>query len=176
MKTAEAPLEGATDFELHEAALAVEPLESETVYHCRFVATNADSAPGGTIGEEGTFKTGPPFEFGPAWSGDVTQTAATIFAEGNPKGAAATGQIEYITDAQYQVSGFTGPERPDSPARLRRRGKMVLRSAELGGLTPGTLYHYRLRANNGTPPEGIVCPGGETSLPRTRAHLPHLRS
>jgi hypothetical protein len=155
-----------TDFELHEAAQSVEPLEPETEYRCRIVATNADSAPGGTIGEEGIFETGPPFEFGPAWTGGVTRTSATIFAEGNPKGAAATGQIEYVTDAQYQASGFASAlSAPTPPLDYGAEEKMVLRSAELSGLTPGTLYHYRLRAFNGTPPEGIVCPAGGTSCP-----------
>jgi hypothetical protein len=165
VKTVEAPLGGATDFELHEAALAVEPLESETAYHCRFVASNADSAPGGTVGEEETFKTGPPFEFGPAWTGNVTQTSATVFAEGNPKGAAATGQIEYVADAQYQASGFASALSAPTPALdYGAEEEMVLglgadeKPPTLSGLTPGTLYHYRLRAFNGTPPEGIVCP------------------
>jgi DNA-binding beta-propeller fold protein YncE len=167
VKTVEEPLdEGATDFELHEAALKAEPLQSETKYRCRFVATNADSGPGGTAGEEGTFETGPPFEFGAAWTEDVSQTSATINAEGNPKGAPATGQIEYVADAQYQANGFTDAlSAPTPPLDYGAGEAMVLRSARLSDLTPGTVYHYRLRANNGTPPEGIVCPGGGTSCP-----------
>ncbi len=166
VQTVEEPLGGPADFELHEAALKAEPLEAETKYHCRFVASNADSGPEGTIGEEGTFETGPPFEFGPAWTTDVSQTTATIYAEGNPKGFPATGQIEYVSDADYQASGFEQAlSTPTPPLDYGAGEEMVLRSTDLSGLEPGTLYHYRLRANNGVPPEGIVCPGYAPSCP-----------
>jgi hypothetical protein len=166
VKVIEEPLSGPTDFELHEAALKAEPLEAETKYHCRFVADNADSGPEGTIGEEGIFETGPPFEFGSAWTTDVSQTTATISAEGNPKGFPATGQIEYVSDADYQASGFEGAlSTPTPPLDYGAGEEMVLRSTDLSNLTPGTLYHYRLRANNGVPPEGIVCPGYAPSCP-----------
>jgi hypothetical protein len=166
VQTVDEPLGGPADFELHEAALKAEPLEAETKYHCRFVAGNADSAPEGTIGEEGTFETGPPFEFGPAWTTDVNQTTATINAAGNPKGFPATGQIEYVSDADYQASGFEGAlSTPTPPLDYGAGEEMVLSSTDLSGLEPGTLYHYRLRANNGVPPEGIVCPGYAPSCP-----------
>ena len=162
----QAPLGGSADFELHEATVKVELLAPETTYHCRIVATNADSGPEGTIGKEGTFKTGPPFDFGPAWSAEVTQTAATIYAEGNPEGALASGQIEYISDAQYQANGgtFAGAQLSSPPLDYGNGEGMVLgldednQPAHLAGLAPGTLYHYRLRAFNEGHSAGLVCP------------------
>ncbi len=154
-----------TDFELHEAAQSVEPLEPETEYRCRIVAKNADSTGEGTVGEAGTFKTNEPFTFGPAWSSEVSETTAQINAEGNPNGAHWTGQIEYITDAQYQANGetFAGAQLSTPPMDYgESEGVMVLRSTGLSGLAPGTLYHYRLRAFNAEKyPDGLVCPNEE---------------
>jgi len=155
-----------TDFELHEAAQSVESLQPETQYRCRVVAKNADSSGEGTFGEEGTFKTNEPFTFGPAWSAEVSETSATIFAEGNPNGAHWTGQIEYISDAQYQANGgtFAGAQLSTPPMDYgETEGVLVLRSTGIAGLAPGTLYHYRLRAFNAAEhPEGLVCPEEET--------------
>jgi hypothetical protein len=158
----------AEDFELHEAATTIEPLEPETEYRCRIVATNADSGPGGTVGEEGTFKTTEPFVFGPAWSSQVGGATATIFAEGNPNGAPSTAEIEYVADASYRISGFAGSAAAPDP-RLdygAGEGGMVLRAITLTGLEPGTLYHYRLRAFQPLYPDGLVCPEGRTSCPQ----------
>ncbi len=165
----EVPLEGTVDFELHAAEQRVEGLLPETVYHCQVAAKNADSA-SPTIGKEGVFKTGPPFEFGPAWASAVGETSATVNAEGNPLGIPATGQIEYVEDAKYQASqasdGFAEAlSAPTPELDYGASEEMQLRSVVLEGLTPGTLYHYRLRARNGNPPEGIVCTEGKTSCP-----------
>jgi hypothetical protein len=147
----------AEDFELYEAAQAVEPLEAETEYRCRVIATNAD---GTTEGPNGTFTTREPFTFGPAWSSEVSEASATINAEGNPNGGEWTGQIEYVTDAQYQASKFKGALlAPTPPLNYGSAEAMTLRSATLTGLAPGTLYHYRLRATQQpTFPAGLVCP------------------
>ncbi len=178
----EVPLEGTVDFELHAAEQRVEGLLPETVYHCQVAAKNADSA-SPTIGKEGVFKTGPPFEFGPAWASAVGETSATVNAEGNPLGIPATGQIEYVEDAKYQASqasdGFAEAlSAPTPELDYGASEEMQLRSVVLEGLTPGTLYHYRLRARNGNPPEGIVCTEGKTSCPELehtfRTYLPEV--
>src|ERR1700710_3036821 len=152
----------AGDFELQEATAKVENLQPETEYRCRVAAENADSVTP-TIGEEGTFTTREGFEFGPAWSGDVSETAATIFAEGNPLEISATGQIEYVEDTKYLVNGFAEAQSAPTPELNFGNGKtMTLVETTLTGLKPGTLYHYRLRARNGTPPEGLICPEQKT--------------
>ena len=146
-----------SDFFLHAAAVKVAGLDPETTYHCRVVAKNADAEVTGT---DGTFKTREGFEFGPAWPVKVGQSTATLAVEGNPLGTPATGQIEYVTDAQYALNGFEDALSAPTPEIDfgEEEGAMQLRSADLSGLVPGTLYHWRLRARNGTPPEGIVCP------------------
>ena len=155
---------GAADFVLHEAAQKIEGLETETFYHCRVVAKNADGGP--ILGAEGVFKTSEGFEFGPAWSSHVGETTATLFVEGNPHGLEATGQVEYVTDAQYQASKFSEALSAPTPELDFFAGEeMVQRSVDLSGLAPGTLYHYRLRARNGLPPEGVVCPEKKAECP-----------
>lgn len=146
------------DFELHEATIEVGELEPETTYHCRVVAENASST-SPMVGEEGEFTTRPGFEFGPAWSSSVQESSAVINVEGDPLGVPATGQVEYVTDAQYQAGRFTEAQTAPTPELEFGNGEgMQLRSVALTGLAPGTLYHFRLRARNGTPPQGVVCP------------------
>jgi hypothetical protein len=168
-KTAETPLPGTADFELHEAALAVTGLTPEETYRCRAVAKNAD---GEATGVEGTFITKEGFEFGPAWVSDVSESGAKVNVEGNPLGLAANGEIEYVTDAKYQADKSGGGDGfaealKTSPAEIDFGAgeAMVLRSVVLNALAPGTSYRYRLRVQNGVPPEGIVCPELKTECP-----------
>ena len=157
-KTAEIPLPGASDFELHEAAQQAEGLLPETGYRCRVVAKNADSVTPAT-GEEGSFETEEGFKFGPTSVSGVTETTATVSVEGNPLGLQAKGEIEYVTDAQFQASRFDQAlKAPPGEISFGSTETMQLRSVVLSGLAPGTLYHWRLRAKNGNPPGGIVCP------------------
>ncbi len=162
-KSPEVPLPGAADFELHEAAAKLTGLTPETTYHCRVVAKNADGE--SLPGELGSFKTKEGFEFGSAWASEVGDTSATLNAEGNPLGSVTKGLIEYIEDAKYQESGFAEALKTPEELEYGAGEAMVLRSIALSALAPGTLYHYRLRANNGTPPEGIVCPAQKPSCP-----------
>ena len=145
-----------SDFVLHAAEVKVTGLEPETTYHCRIVAKNPDAE---VTGQDGSFKTKEGFEFGPAWTAVVDQTTATVAVEGNPLGIPATGQIEYVTDAQYAANGFEDAlSAPTPEIDFGSEETPQLRTVDLSGLTPGTLYHWRLRARNGTPPGGIVCP------------------
>jgi NHL repeat len=163
--TASVPLPGAADFNLHEAAVEAENLQPETVYHCRLIASNAD-APAGIAGEPGTFKTDEGFKFGPAWVSNVGAEVATVNVEGNPLGLAAKGQIEYVEDAKYRISGFAEALRaPAGEIDFGASEEMQRRSVVLTGLTPGTVYRYRLRVKNGTPPAGIVCPEQKPECP-----------
>ncbi len=181
LSTPETPLpepEG-PDFKVHEAAAEVQGLAPETEYRCRVVAEN----PGGeTIGEEGTFTTEEGFKFGPIWSAEVKQTTAVLNAEGNPLGTPAKGRFEYVEDALYQKDvAESGPEHGFDHASLAPGEEIdfgsgeafVTATTELSGLTPGTLYHYRLRVKNGTPPEGLTCPERKLLCPE---HEPTFRT
>jgi len=154
---------GVSDFNLHDAPLTAEGLTPETEYRCRVVAENADSI-SATIGPEGVFETEEGFKFGAASTSNVKETTATVNVEGNPLGLAATGEIEYVDDARFQASGFAEAlTAPPGEIDFGAGETMQLRSVVLSGLAPGTVYHWRLRAKNGSPPEGIVCPRQEPS-------------
>jgi DNA-binding beta-propeller fold protein YncE len=142
-----------SDFHLHKASTEVETLP-ETKYHCRVIATNAD-APGGVVGEEGTFTTKEPFEILDTWSTDVDLEAATLHATVNPLAVPTNGYFEYVDEATYQadiaasgpVHGFDHAARaPDAPEELDFGAGEAPKtaSAQVSGLSPGTLYRYRI--------------------------------
>lgn len=136
------------DFAPHSVSMQVTGLEPETIYHCRVVATNTD-APAGNPGVDGTFETGPPIEFGPAWSTEVAIDGATLHAEVNPLGTPSEGHFEYVDDASFQASGFADAQRaPASEIDYGAGEALETVSTELSGLQPGTRYHFRLFGEN----------------------------
>jgi phosphodiesterase/alkaline phosphatase D-like protein len=78
---------------------------------------------------------------------DITQTSATLNGTANPNGAATTCEFEYGTTASYgtRQAVVTNPGSGTSAVPVR---------AAISGLTPETLYHYRLDCTNtgGTSP------------------------
>lgn len=129
-------------------------LTPETAYRCRVVATNGA---GEATGEEGPFVTKEGFEFGPAWASGVKSESANLSAEGNPLKIAATGEFEYVTDAQFQASGYAEAKiAPAVELDFGSGNSMQTRSASLGGLALATLYHYRLVVKNRFAPAGKV--------------------
>jgi len=148
---------GASDFKLYEAAPVVQGLTPETEYRCRIVAENADGTT--SPSPEGEFETKESFEFGPTFVTSVSEEEATLNAEGNPLGLAATAEIEYVTDAQFQEDRFAQASHSPPPELDYGAGEApVLKGLTLIGLQPATTYHWRLHVKNGVPPAGIVCP------------------
>jgi DNA-binding beta-propeller fold protein YncE len=140
------------DFTLHKASAEVEVLP-ETKYHCRVVATNSDAS--GVNGPEGVFTTKEPFEILDTWSTGVGFEAATLHATVNPLAVPTNGYFEYIEDATFQKDiaelgpghGFDHAARaPLAPEELDFGAGEAPKSAsaQVSGLSPGTLYRYRI--------------------------------
>lgn len=80
-------------------------------------------------------------------------TSATLKALINPKGSATSYVFEYLTDAAYQANEptdrFAGSSKaPIGGGKLGNGQSPVLASADLSGLIPGTLYHFRVVASS----------------------------
>jgi hypothetical protein len=141
-----------SDFELYPLSREVTGLTPETTYHFRALATNTDGA---DTGPERTFTTREPFEFGETYSTAVGTDAATLHAELNPLSVPATGYFEYVTEAEFQASGFAAPiQLPDigngaPPLDFGdAEDELVTRFAQAQGLQTDTAYRYRLVAEN----------------------------
>lgn len=160
-------------FDLEQASLAA-GVEPETVYHCRAVASNGK---GTVTGEEGEFESSEPIEFGALFGVAVGSDTARIGAEINPLGIAAEGHFEYVDDASYQASGFATAKRaPLGEIPFGDSSTFVTREANLSGLQPGTVYHYRVQIASEFLPGGIHCPQGAATCPEFeptfRTYLP----
>ena len=118
-------------------AAVVAGLEPGTLYHFRIVAS---SARGTTVGEDKEFETHggkPVVETLQVF--DIGYTEALIRGRVGRKGAATTYYFDYgTTEAYGQQTPEEESERPEEDGE----------EAVLGGLTPGTLYHYRIVATN----------------------------
>jgi hypothetical protein len=114
-------------------------LEKGITYHYRLVATNGA---GTTKGEDRAFTTATaPVATAAAASG-VSATEATLNASVNPKGAATTYQFEYGTTTAY------GSKAPATAEGIGSGQSAVPIAKQIGGLTEGTTYHYRVVAKN----------------------------
>jgi hypothetical protein len=118
---------------------ALSSLAPGTTYHFRLVVANAE---GTAQGSDLTFTT-----FGPLISVQSVEavgvTDVTVSAKVNPKGEKTTYHVEYGTTASYGQStaesfpiGFEGDESSHTV------------SVHIGGLIPGTAYHFRFVATN----------------------------
>ncbi len=122
------------------ASAPIAGLIPNTTYHFRLVATNGS---GTSPGADATFTTGKRLPVATTGSPkSVTTTSATLTGELNPEGQPTTYSFEYGGNTSYgshtaQISAGGG-------------SSGVNASAAIGSLTPGTTYHYRLVASNGS--------------------------
>ena len=119
-------------------------LVPNTLYHYRLIGSNAS---GSIVGEDARFTSAaaPPVVDGSAaFATPITPTTARVHATVNPEHSSTTFVIEYGTTAAY---GSTAPEAPGEVGSAN--GDTAVATA-LTGLQPGTLYHYRASAENGT--------------------------
>jgi len=135
-KTAEASAGSGSTF-AEVPAIIVAGLQPGTLYHFRIVAS---SARGTTIGEDKEFEThgGKPV-VDTLQVFDIGYTEAVIRGRVGRKGVTTTYYFDYGTTEAY---GQQTPERESE--RPEEDGE----EAVIGGLTPGTLYHYRIVATN----------------------------
>ncbi len=129
----------------------VEGLASNTTYHYRLAASNANDDPGVSpqfeYGVDRTFTTAPLQPF-PGESSHLSETSATLSGDVDPDGHALEYRFEYGTSTAY------GQSTTVSPAAETDEFTMV--SAPVSGLTPGIPYYYRVVA---------IGPGGEAYSP-----------
>jgi hypothetical protein len=133
----------APDSSDHTVLASLSGLRPYTTYHYRLVAANG----GGTAqGSDRTFttralaaqaETDPPRH--------VTRTAATLAGSVDPAGAPVSYHFQYGRTPAY---GAATPERSAGSG-----SSSVAASAQISGLVPGTVYHYRIVA---TGPAGTV--------------------
>jgi DNA-binding beta-propeller fold protein YncE len=172
------------DFALHTVS-AEAVLVPSTKYHCRAVASNADGTVGG---EEGTFTSLDPLEFGSAWSSDVGPEEATLNAEVNPLGIPTSGYFEYVEESTYlkDISelgpghGFDHASKAPAEEAIEFGAGESLQAgkATVTGLKAGTSYRWRIVAIDPYFEQGL--PGitrslrtfgaGEGGLPDGRAY------
>lgn len=96
---------------------------------------------------------------------DITTTGAQLEGTVNPSNNPTSSFFEYGTTASYG-QGAPSPSMHDGNGT-----EPVTASAAVGGLQPGTLYHYRLVAINGV---GTRVNGSDETFTTTSAPLPLL--
>ncbi|HZL21666.1 MAG TPA: hypothetical protein VFG23_28300, partial [Polyangia bacterium] len=147
-----------------------------TTYHFRVVATNADS-PTPIYGADQTFTTVPPALISSESVSNVAATSAMLQAQINPLGNDTHYYFQYGTTS-CAASPSSCTDVPSLPGTdLGSAGSFQAASFYIEqGLSPGTVYHYRVIATNalGTAegPEQVFTTqagGGKLALPDGRA-------
>jgi DNA-binding beta-propeller fold protein YncE len=78
---------------------------------------------------------------------DVTATGADLEARINSSGFTTTYRFQYVTQAQFEISGFAGALET-GPSNLGSRPEARTAAAHVGGLDPETTYRFRVIAEN----------------------------
>jgi hypothetical protein len=123
-------------------------LTPSTIYH--FTLVVASGSAGTVQGADKTFQTtGPPIVMSEPES-NVTENSATLNAAVDPAGFETTCVFQYVDDATFQATGYNAAaSAPCVPANLGSvGGTFVQASADVSGLVPSTVYHFRAVATN----------------------------
>jgi len=136
----------------------VADLLPNTRYHFRVVGSRGDDA---ISGADATFTTDPappvldgtPSGVSPPFASDIGPDGATINGTIDPRGSSTTYSVEYGTTTAYGSS-----EPAASPLEGQGDQPAVV---PIAGLAPGTTYHFRLVADNGT---GGAQPGQDATF------------
>ena len=137
------PGDGSTDGtqDIAVSASAAGLLPNRT-YHYRLVASNAEATVRSADRTLTTAAAPPAFDpFAPASVYTATATTATVTESINPRGSMTSYRVEYGTTPAF--GSVTAPLDAGDGNELSPF------TAELTGLTPGTVYYYRFVADNG---------------------------
>jgi len=106
-------------------------------------------------------------EIAAVWSSEVVATSARLRAEINPEGSRTGYHFDYTTRAAYEANvaagreGFAGAAKAPAggDTSIGEGNASILVFQSIGGLSPETVYRYRVQAASGA--------GTETSVPYT---------
>jgi hypothetical protein len=150
------------DFEDHEVTATATGLDPEQIYRFRLVAENANGPGNGAD----ALVPGPPL-VETTGSTYMTTTTARLDSRVSPHGASTDYWFEYVTDAQFQASGFAGAvSTPDTPLAVNEVQEVR---------TDGAGSQFSLSFEGETTPYLSVGAGGEQVQAALRA-LPSIGS
>ena len=128
-----------------EVSVGLAGLTPLTGYHYRIVAT--DSV-GTSFGNDQMLQTLPqPPDAGAGAATDIGSDVATLHAPIKTEGGDTKYHFEYVDESAFKASGYSNATRfPVPDADIGTNDTEVTR--QIGGLTPGTTYYYRVVAEN----------------------------
>ncbi|HZE16580.1 MAG TPA: fibronectin type III domain-containing protein, partial [Mycobacterium sp.] len=125
-------------------------LMPNTTYQVKLVATKPFAA--GNATAQTSFTTTAIAPEAKAFATEVEKTDASLGAEINPNGSATTYHLEYVDATHYQPSEANpyaeGEAVPASPAPVGSGTATVTVTHHIAELSPDTVYHYRVVAEN----------------------------
>jgi NHL repeat/WD40-like Beta Propeller Repeat len=124
-------------FEDEPVQAKLKGLTAGASYHYRVMATDSDGHV--TAGPDETFTTLPAVSIDEVYVNEVASTSVTFGAQINPLGVEASYHLEYGTSTSYGTVVSEGPLGKGS-------GEVITSPAHVQGLTPDTIYHYRVVA------------------------------
>jgi hypothetical protein len=139
------PLTGASPIAVSANLSGLTPA---TTYYYRVVATNGS---GSSQGNASTFETLPAVDSVATESAsNVMPTSVTLNGSLAPDGADAHYYFEYVTEQNYNATGFSSSSTSPAPPGTDAGSASKVEHAEttLSGLQPDTFYYYRLVAVN----------------------------
>lgn len=122
-------------------------LTPNTLYIVRLVATG----PGGTSAQsETTFATaGAPPTIARTYGAATGTSTATLYGEIDPNNSATSYRFQYVSEAEYDESGFANAAEAPAAGRPIGAGSQAVPVSEaVAGLEPATTYELRLLATN----------------------------